>query len=138
MDAPDVILRDWFESVWIRGDESAIERLMHPDAVVHGLGPEPMRGPAEFMPYYRTLRGALGGFRISLGQTIVQGDWVAVVVDVAASHTGDALGIQATGRPVRFHGITMARARDGRLVEGWNAFDFLTMYQQIGALPPGF
>jgi hypothetical protein len=22
--------------------------------------------------------------------------------------------------------------RDGRIVEGWNTFDFLTMYQQMG------
>ena len=29
-------------------------------------------------------------------------------------------------------GVCIARVSDGRLVEGWNVFDFLTMYQQIG------
>jgi hypothetical protein len=33
---------------------------------------------------------------------------------------------------VNFNGIVIARVVDGRLVEGWNCFDFLTMYQQIG------
>jgi len=28
--------------------------------------------------------------------------------------------------------MTIARVRDGQLVEGWNAIDFLAMYQQIG------
>jgi len=138
MSTPDEILHDWFESVWVRGDESAIDRLMHPNAVVHGLGEAPMRGPAEFKPYFHTLRAALGELQIRLSETIVQGDRVAAVVNVGARHTGDALGIKATGRPLQFHGITMARARDGMLVEGWNAFDFLGMYQQIGAPPPGF
>lgn len=29
----------------------------------------------------------------------------------------------------------IARIRDGLIVEAWNAFDFLTLYQQIGMLP---
>jgi hypothetical protein len=28
--------------------------------------------------------------------------------------------------------VTIFRVRDGKLVEGWNVFDFLTMYQQMG------
>jgi len=28
--------------------------------------------------------------------------------------------------------MAITRVRDGKLVEGWNVFDFLTMYQQIG------
>ncbi len=138
MNTPDAVLRDWFDSVWVRGEEAAIDRLMHPDAVVYGLAAEPIHGPAEFKPYYHRLRGALGGMRISLGETIVQDDRVAAIVNVAATHSGDSLGIAATHRALQFHGITMARARDGMLVEGWNAFDFLTMYQQIGTAPPGF
>ena len=36
------------------------------------------------------------------------------------------------GRPVDFWGMVMARVRDGQLAEGWNCFDFLSMYQQLG------
>jgi hypothetical protein len=28
--------------------------------------------------------------------------------------------------------MTIARVQDGRIVEGWNCFEFLSMYQQIG------
>ena len=31
--------------------------------------------------------------------------------------------------------MVMARVRDGKIVEGWNAFDFMSMYQQVGMLP---
>jgi hypothetical protein len=33
----------------------------------------------------------------------------------------------------------MARVVDGQIVEGWNSFDFLTMFQQFGWVrtPPG-
>jgi hypothetical protein len=33
---------------------------------------------------------------------------------------------------VEFDGVVMALVRDGRIVEAWNCFDFLSMYQQIG------
>jgi hypothetical protein len=26
----------------------------------------------------------------------------------------------------------MARVKDGKMIEGWNNFDFLSLYQQIG------
>jgi hypothetical protein len=51
---------------------------------------------------------------------------------VVARHVGDALGGPATHKGVDFWGITIARVRDGRIVEGWNCFDFLRMYQQLG------
>src|SRR6266536_686805 len=38
----------------------------------------------------------------------------------------------ASGKQVAFSGITIAKFADGKLVEGWNGFDFLDMYQQLG------
>jgi hypothetical protein len=31
--------------------------------------------------------------------------------------------------------MTMARVKNGQLVEGWNNYDFMTCYQQMGVLP---
>jgi predicted ester cyclase len=41
----------------------------------------------------------------------------------------------ATGKRVDFYGMTMVRVRNGKIVEAWNNFDFLSFYQQIGMLP---
>ncbi len=50
-------------------------------------------------------------------------------------HAGHALGGPPTGKPVDFTGITIARVENGQIVKGWNAFDFLALYQQIGWVP---
>ena len=53
MSTPETIIRQWFKEVWEGGDERAIDRLMAPDAVVHGLsgaGGAQLRGPKEFKP----------------------------------------------------------------------------------------
>lgn len=75
--SPDAIVRAWFHEVWDEGREEAIDRLMAPDALVYGLGSEPIRGPEGFKPYFRTMRAALGDLEVRVERTIVQGDMVA-------------------------------------------------------------
>ena len=50
-----------------------------------------------------------------------------------ANHEGDHLGIPATGRPVQFTAMTIARLKDGKIVEAWNCIDLLAAFQQVGA-----
>ena len=131
---PDAVIHQWFKQVWDEGREEAIDRLAAPDLVAHGLsGSEgPMRGTAAFKELFRTFREALGDLQIEIGKTLVQGDLTAVSCVVKGRHIGHAFGAPPTNKPVTFHGVVIARVVDGRIVEGWNAFDFLTMYQQIG------
>jgi steroid delta-isomerase-like uncharacterized protein len=129
---PDSLARQWFDEVWNKLDESAIDRLMAPDAVVHGLGQEQLHGPAQFKPFFHRFKDALADIRVDVERTVVEGDFCAALCHVTAKHAGHAFGGPATNRDVDFWGMTMFRVKDGRLVEGWNAFDFLTMYQQLG------
>lgn len=129
---PDALARDWFDSVWHKLDESAIDRLLHPQAVAHGLGPQPVKGPEQFKAFFRAFTTAFANIRIQVDRTVVQGDTVAVLCHVTGKHVGDTLGGPATGRDVDFWGTTTLRVKDDFIVEGWNTFDFLTMYQQIG------
>ena len=129
---PDALARQWFKEVWDEGNESAIDRLMHPDAVVHGLADGKIRGPEGFKPLFRTFQAALGDLEIEVVRTVVEGDLCAAHCHVIARHVGDALGGPASNRPVDFWGMTFVRAKDGQVVEAWNCFDFLAMYQQLG------
>ncbi len=55
------LLHEWFEEVWNRGDAAAIDRLLAPDAVIHGLqdadGNE-VKGKEGFIPFFRNFRDA--------------------------------------------------------------------------------
>jgi len=48
-------------------------------------------------------------------------------------HEGDGLGIQATQKETKFTGMCIARVKNGKFVEAWNNFDFLTMHTQLGS-----
>ena len=132
---PEAVVRQWFKEVWDEGREEAIDRLMAPDGQVHGLtGPDgpPLIGPAAFKSLFQTFRGALGDLEIVVEQVVSQGELCTAYCRVKGRHVGVHFGGPPTGRPVDFHGMTTARVRDGKLIEGWNVYDFLTMYQQMG------
>jgi steroid delta-isomerase-like uncharacterized protein len=132
--SPAVVARNWFAEVWNAGSEAAIDRLMGPQAAFHGLTPDdsPIVGPDAFKPFFRKFRQAFPDMHISVDRTVAEGDLVAVHCTVTGTHRGDSLGISATHKPVKMTGMAIARVHDGKLVEGWNSFDFLSLYQQLG------
>ena len=130
----DTLLHRWFEEVWNQGRESVIDELMAEDAIVHGItddaGNEP-RGPAQFKPFFHKFRTAFPDVRITVEDALVDGDKVAVRCAVTATHTGPGM-MPPTNKPTSFTGMCFARVKNGKIAEGWNNFDFLSLYQQLG------
>jgi predicted SnoaL-like aldol condensation-catalyzing enzyme len=115
---PDALIRQWFEELWNQGKEDTIDRLMAPETVVHGLPTpdgQPLRGPEAFKPFFHAFRGAFPDLRVTVVRTVAQGDTVAAHCHTTGTH--------------------LAHTRGDKLIEGWNCFDFLALYQQLGVLP---
>jgi steroid delta-isomerase-like uncharacterized protein len=131
------LVRRWFEEVWNQGRADAIDEMFAADGIAHGLSDDagnPLRGPGDFKPFHEAFRGAFPDIEVVVEDTIAEGDLVAARCSVSGKHTGDHLGIAASNAPVQFTGITIARIKDGKIVEAWNNFDFLKMNKQIGAI----
>jgi steroid delta-isomerase-like uncharacterized protein len=131
------LIRRWFEEVWNKGREEAIDELFGEEGVAHGLADVAdgkLRGPAGFKPFFRNFREAFPEMEVVVEDTVSEGDKVAARCVVRGRHGGDTLGFAATDRSVDFTGIAIVRIDDGKIVEAWNNFDFMTMFQQLGAL----
>jgi steroid delta-isomerase-like uncharacterized protein len=131
------LVRRWFEEVWNRGREEAIDELFDEGGVAHGLADQsgaPLRGAAGFKPFFRRFREAFPELEVVVEETVSEGDKVAARCTVRGRHRGDTLGFRATDSPVEFTGMTIARVRGGKIVEAWNNFDFMSMFRQLGAL----
>ena len=128
----------WFDRVWNQGDLMAIDELFSSESIAHGLsgeGGRPLQGPAQFKEFAQTFRAAIPDIHIKVLRCVTQGSYCAAHCLVTGSHRGGSLGVPATDRAIRFEGITLVRVENGQILEGWNFFDFLSFYQQIGALP---
>jgi predicted ester cyclase len=120
------LLFRWFEEVWNKERDSAIDEMMHPEGIAHGLPNEnEHRGPEGFRMFYQSFRSDFDQIHIELANIISDGDFEAARCLVQARH-------KPSNTPVSFSGITMAHLRNGQLYEGWNSFDFLSLYQQLG------
>ena len=51
------------------------------------------------------------------------------------THTGELMGIPASGNPVEMRSIDIWRVEDAMFVEHWDELNLLEVLQQIGALP---
>ena len=131
------LIRRWFEEVWNKGRAEAIDEMFDEEGVAHGLADEtgaPLRGPAHFRVFHQKFREAFPGIEVVVEDTVSEGDRIAARCTVRGHHEGDSLGFRATQQPVEFTGMTFVRVRDGKIVEAWNNFDFMSMFQQLGAL----
>lgn len=131
------LVQRWFEEVWNKGRADAIEEMFAEDGIAHGLADEtgaPLQGPSAFREFHSKFRGAFPDIVVTVEDTVVEGDKVAARCSVRAMHAGDHLGFAATQRPMEITGIAIVRVKDGKIVEAWNNFDFMSMFRQLGAL----
>lgn len=133
----ETFMHRWFEEVWNNQNEEAINEMCAEDVVANGLTDaegNTICGVEAYKNLFRTFLSAYPDMKITVEDTISEGDKIAARCRVSATHTGEGLGIAPTNQPLEFTGITIVKLKDGKIVEAWNEFDFMKMYSQVGAL----
>jgi steroid delta-isomerase-like uncharacterized protein len=136
-DEYETFMHRWFEEVWNKQNEDAIDRMCAEDVVANGLTDaegNTIRGIEAYKTSFRAFVSAYPDMKITVEDTIAEGDKIAARCRVSATHAGEGLGVAPTNQPVEFTGMTIVRIKDGKIVEAWNEFDFMKMYSQLGAL----
>jgi len=131
------VLRRWFDEVWNNARADVIEELFDENGIAHGLSDDPsnpIRGPRDYKPFYEAFRQGFPNLKVIVEDMVAEGDKVAARCSVRGSHEGEFLGRAATQSPVEITGITIVRIYNGKIVEAWNNFDFMTLYKQVGHL----
>lgn len=127
------LARRWFEEVWNERREATVNDLLTPDAAGHLEAGLEVRGPAEFLPVRAALLGAFPDFEVTVDQIIAQGDDVVVRWSAKGTHRGEHLGIPTSKKSASFRGMTWLRFRNGRIIEGWDAWNQGRLLQDLQA-----
>src|SRR5687767_13915601 len=118
----ETLIHRWFEEVWNKGREEAIDEMFAADGIVNGLSDaqgNQIRGSDEFKAMHRAFRQAFPNLHVTVEDTVTEGDKIAARCTVRAMHDGEGLGVAPTNQPVEFTGVAIVKLKDGKIVEAW-------------------
>jgi steroid delta-isomerase-like uncharacterized protein len=112
-----------------------IEEIYAPDVVWHEPDQE-VRGIDEARQFVTTYKTALPDLNITVEDVVGEGDKAVTRWTVRGTHQGEVEEFgPPTGRQVELKGITIHRIDGGKIVEEWEAYDNLSILQQLGLDP---
>ncbi|WP_035484972.1 ester cyclase [Geminicoccus roseus] len=120
-------LETWARRVWAERDPIAIHELSASDIRMHGLGPQPLVGPDAYQAFHQQVCHLFVETRLVVHNHLEQGEWLAARCTF--------VGRTADGREASAEGAVFARIADGKVLEGYNYFDLIGMFTQLGQLP---
>jgi steroid delta-isomerase-like uncharacterized protein len=122
--------RRFVEGAWNRGDLSSLDETHGENLVVHWN--RDFTNLFELREFIAEVREAFPDFHIHTEFEIAEDDTVTVGFTATGTHERPFRGVPATGRRVRFSGTWTHRFEDGRIVEGWTAWDDAEIARQLG------
>jgi predicted ester cyclase len=127
------IARRFFD-VW-HWDLSAIDELADPElSVRYPLLPREVHGPQEYKHVLSMIHQHFPDFTFRADEPIVDGNRAVVEWSGGGTHSGRLLGVEATGRQLRFGGVSIYLIRDGKVLREHGHEDVYTLFTQMGVI----
>lgn len=129
------VVRGFVDEVITQGNIEAAEQYVWED--VTEQVPMPGQGPGldGLKDILRAMRAGFPDIVFSIQEQIAEHDKVASRFEWTGTHSGEFLGIPATGRPVLVWGVVIDRLEDGRIKDTRIIMDTLGLMGQLGVLP---
>jgi steroid delta-isomerase-like uncharacterized protein len=115
------------------GNQDSMLTTLAPDCTFGMPGmPATVEGMQQAIPAFST---AFPDLQVTLGEMIAEGDKVAYQVTVTGTHSGEFMGIPASGKHFKMTETHIDQIANGKIVRHDGDWDQLGMLQQLGALP---
>jgi steroid delta-isomerase-like uncharacterized protein len=134
-DQREAIARRYVAEVFTGGNAERARDYFTADIAWHGGALGTVTGVDTVVPVLGGFIGALSDIQANVQDAIASNDLVALRLVVTATHTGNLLGVPATGGPVRWDAVDIYRITDdGRISEQWAFEDLAAILSQVGAI----
>jgi steroid delta-isomerase-like uncharacterized protein len=105
---------------------------VHPDLIINLAElPEPQHGLDVWRQGFEMIKHAFPDLHAHIEDIVAAQDKVAVRLRFRGTHTGEFLGIPATGRTVEYVSHEFYRIADGLIAEEWICSDTATLLHQL-------
>jgi steroid delta-isomerase-like uncharacterized protein len=132
---PNALVSRFFQEMCNRGEYAQADRIFAAGHLYHDpaspwVGP----GPGGMIQLISTYRGAFPDAHWTVDETLTAGDTIITRWTGRGIHQGKLMGVAPTGKQVEVPGIWIHRIDAGVIVESWNVWDALGMFQQLGVV----
>jgi steroid delta-isomerase-like uncharacterized protein len=114
------------------GNVALLEKFVAPDYVEHSEGFE---GVEAFRQQITAFRAAFPDLHVSIDDLLTNGDRFASRTTVTGTHTGDLMGMPATGKRISVEAVDIGRIENGQAKERWGGLNMYSMLTQLGVIP---
>ena len=87
--------------------------------------------PAGVEQFVRQFLQSFSDLQHTIEEMIAEEDTVAVRFSAHGTHSGAWMEFQATGKPVRYTGVTWAHIANGKIVEHYTCWEKASLIEQI-------
>ena len=131
------LARRYMNEIFAKGKLDAIDELVGDNIELKDpMTPHGVRGKDALRERVREMSRSFSDAEFDVDEVIVAGDRVIMRQTWRGKHTGDFMGLRATGKTVSCLACDILRIEDGKVVENISYFDVYEMLQQLGLLPP--
>lgn len=132
--APKHVVQRFNVEVIEGGSRLSFERLVAPDFVNRSAPPGTPNGAESlWSTFQNVLRPGLSDLRVTIHDQVAEDGKVTTRKTITGRHSGELMGIAATGRPVVIDVIDIVRVQDGRYVEHWGINTLSNVLAQLRA-----
>jgi len=114
------------------GDLALLEKFVASGYVEHSEG---FQGVEPFRQQVAAFRAAFPDLRVTIEDVLIDGDRFASRTTVTGTHTGDLMGMPATGKRISVEAVDIGRIANGQAQERWGGLNMYSMLTQLGAIP---
>ena len=127
------LVRSVFETVWNHGDAATADRI-YADTYVANIAniPSAIHGVEEFIQFVALFRAISPDLRFTVDDQVAEGDKVATRWTARLKSNGDGLASQSEGENIEVTGMSFHQVANGKLVESWDNWDAMTVFQSMG------
>jgi steroid delta-isomerase-like uncharacterized protein len=114
------------------GDLAQLEKYVADDYVEHSEG---YQGVEPFQQQIAAFRAGFPDLQVTVDDLLVDGDRFASRTTVTGTHTGDLMGMPATGQRISVEAVDIGRVENGLAKERWGGLNMYSMLTQLGVIP---
>ena len=125
------IYRNFIQTIFNEGRVEKLADFVGPDYKLNDAPPDTPKGSAAIAQVVVMFQTGFADLKITLEELVAEGELLAARATTEGTHTGEFLGMPATGKKIMMRGLTMVRIKDGLVRESWVKNDMMGLMNQL-------